>query len=73
MESNPISCRIPEHLNRLKQTKQWLADQVGITKQQLNGYIKLKHLMGIQIARKIALVLKVSIDDLYLWGYPAAE
>lgn len=67
MEGNPISCRIPEHLYRRRATNQWLADQVGITKQQLNGYITLRHMMGIVIARKIAQVLGVIIDDLYVW------
>lgn len=67
MEVNPISCRIPEHLDRRRATKQWLADQVGITKQQLNGYITMRNMMGIVIARKIARVLGVVIDDLYVW------
>ena len=67
MELKPISCRIPEHLDRLKQSQQWLADQTGIPKQQLNDYIKMRHIMGIVVAKRIAVTLKVVIDDLYVW------
>ncbi|WP_173275428.1 helix-turn-helix transcriptional regulator [Paenibacillus sp. NEAU-GSW1] len=67
MELKPISCRIPEHLDRLRQTQQWLSDRSGIPKQQLNDYIKMRHIMGIVVAKKIADALRVPIDDLYAW------
>lgn len=69
MEPKPISCRIPEHLDRLKQSQQWLSDQTGIPKQQLNDYIKMRHIMGIVVAKKIAEVLRVVIDELYVWDW----
>lgn len=69
MELKPISCRIPEHLDRLKQTQQWLSDQTGIPKQQLNDYIKMRHIMGIVVAKRIAEPLKVVIDELYVWKW----
>lgn len=73
MDLKPISCRILEHLDRLKQSQQWLSDQSGVPKQQLNDYIKMRHLMGIVVARKLAKPLKVVIDDLYCWNDEAAE
>lgn len=69
MELKPISCRIPEHLDRLKQTQQWLSDRVAIPKQQLNDYIKMRHIMGVVVAKNIAEALKVKIDDLYEWKW----
>lgn len=69
MELKPISCRIPEHLDRLKQSQQWLSDQTGIPKQQINDYIKMRHIMGIVVAKKVAVPLKVVIDDLYVWEW----
>ena len=67
MELKPISCRIPEHLERRRKTQQWLSDQTGISKQQLNDYVKMRHLMRIVVAKQIADKLKVNIDDLYNW------
>ena len=69
MELKPISCRIPEHLERLKQSQQWLSDQTGIPKQQINDYIRMRHIMGIVVAKRISEPLKVVIDDLYVWKW----
>lgn len=69
MDLKPISCRIPEHLERLKQSQQWLSDLTGIPKQQLSDYIKMRHIMGIVVAKKFAVQLKIKIDDLYVWEW----
>lgn len=69
MDLKPISCRIPEHLDRLKQNQQWLSDLTGVPKQQLSDYIKMRHIMGIVVAKKFAVQLKIKIDDLYVWDW----
>jgi hypothetical protein len=69
MDLKPISCRIPEHLDRLKQSQQWLSDLTGVPKQQLSDYIKMRHIMGIVVAKKFAVQLKINIDDLYIWDW----
>lgn len=69
MDLKPISCRIPEHLDRLKQSQQWLSDLTGVPKQQLSDYIKMRHIMGIVVAKKFAVQLKIKIDDLYIWEW----
>lgn len=64
----PIRCRIPEHLERIGQTQQWLADKAGMSKQQINNYVKMRHIPGHQISKHIAHLLKVACsDDLYEW------
>lgn len=67
MELKPISCRIPELVHRIGKTQQWLADQSGMSKQQLSNYINMNNLMGLVNAKKIAVLLNVTIDDLYVW------
>lgn len=67
MELKPVSCRVPELIQRLGKTQQWLADQTGMSKQQLSNYISMSSLMGIVNAKKIAEALRVKIDDLYVW------
>lgn len=71
MEPKPISCRIPEHLSKLGRTQQWLADQTNLSKQQLSDYIKMRSLMGIVIAKKVSGVLRVNIEELYVWDKAA--
>lgn len=69
MELVPIRCHIPEHLKRLGKTQQWLADQTGMSKQQINDYIHLRYVLGFAKAREVALILKVPTDDLYEWEW----
>lgn len=69
MDITPVRCRIPEHLEAIKENQTWLAMQAGISKQQLNDYVKMRYLLGIEKARHISQLLKLNrIDDLYEWG-----
>ena len=71
MDPKPISCRIPEHLSKLGQTQQWLADQTKLSRQQLNDYIRMRNIMGVVVAKKVSGVLKVPIEELYEWDTAA--
>ena len=68
MDIVPLRSRIPDHVRRMGQTQQWLADQLDMSRQQLSDYVTLRHLLGIIKAREIAILLGVHIDDLYEWG-----
>ena len=66
MDYVPIRCRIPEHLERIGQTQQWLADRAGMSKQQLSDYVRMRNMPGMPIAKQLAILLKCeSMDDLY--------
>ncbi|QSF42707.1 helix-turn-helix domain-containing protein [Paenibacillus tianjinensis] len=80
MELVPVRCRIPELLVRLdkrlpstsqiKINQQWLADKIGISKQQMSDYINLRTgIMSIQRAALIAYHLDCQIDDLFEWEW----
>jgi len=64
-----VRCRIPQLLLKMGKTQIWLADQVGISKQQMNDYVSLRHVLGLNKAKSIAEVLGVVIDDLYEWEW----
>lgn len=69
MGNDPVRCRIPELLSRLKQTQEWLAAETGHSKQQLSDIINMRdgRVLTVRKARKLALRLKCHIDDLYEW------
>lgn len=66
----PIRCRIPEHLERIGQNQQWLADKANMSKSQLSDYIHMRRnvVLGLAKAKLIAGLLKLKrIDDIYEW------
>lgn len=80
MELVPVRCRIPELLrrvdrnqspiNRIKKNQTWLAEKVGISKQQMSDYILLRtNNMGLQRATLIAYYLDCAVDDLFEWEW----
>ncbi|MEK4452340.1 MULTISPECIES: helix-turn-helix domain-containing protein [Paenibacillus] len=80
MELVPVRCRIPELLirikrnqpanNKIKINQQWLADKVGISKQQLSDYIHLRaDNMTMKRAALIAYHLDCLVDDLFEWEW----
>ncbi|MEK4328964.1 helix-turn-helix domain-containing protein [Paenibacillus sp. FSL R7-0312] len=82
MELVPVRCRIPELLVRrrkmesstsqIKINQQWLADKIGISKQQMSDYINLRSgytSMSIQRAALIAYHLDCLQDDLFVWEW----
>lgn len=80
MELVPVRCRIPELIKRLARNQpptsqivinqQWLADKIGISKQQMSDYINLRTPnMGLQRARLIAYHLDCLVDDLFVWEW----
>jgi DNA-binding XRE family transcriptional regulator len=44
-----------------------LAEEMGITVQQINKYVNNKQLMSLKVAKNIAAILNCHIDDLYEW------
>lgn len=68
MDIVPIRSRIPEHLKKLGKSQQWLADQLGMSKQQLSDCVNMRYILGMQAGMNIANLLKVSnLADLYVW------
>lgn len=66
----PIRCRIPEHLKRIGQNQQWLADKARMSKQQLSDYVTMRYVPGLPKAKQIANLLKCKCsDDLYEWEW----
>lgn len=65
----PVRSRIPEHLRRMGKTQQWLANQLGMSRQQLSDYVNLRHIIRLPKAREIAILLRVPIDELYVWEW----
>jgi Predicted transcriptional regulators len=69
MDIKPVRCRIPDILREKRKTQVWLADQLGITPQHMSDIVRLRSVIGIGMAARIAHVLKVKIDDLYDWEW----
>lgn len=69
MGNNPVRCRIPELLHRVRQSQEWLASETGHSKQQLSDIINMRdgRVVTVRKGRKLALKLKCHIDDLYEW------
>lgn len=69
MDIIPVRCQIPDLLRSRGKTQAWLASEIGMSQQQLSDYCKLRFIMGLPTAAKIAYTLKVRIDDLYIWEW----
>jgi hypothetical protein len=69
MGDNPVRCRIPELLSRIRQTQEWLASETSHSRQQISDIINMRNgrVVSVRKGRKIALRLKCHIDDLYEW------
>ena len=48
-------------------TQQELANRLGISKQQVQKYVKKEHVMTLKTAKNISEILDIPIDDLYEW------
>ena len=48
-------------------SQQELALRLGVTRQQINKYIKGKAVMSYQVAYNVASILKCDMPDLYEW------
>lgn len=48
-------------------SQQDIADQLGVTKQQINKYVLNKQKMSLQVAKNIASILGCPIEDIYEW------
>lgn len=70
MEFVPVSCHIPELLQKIGKTQTWLAERVGISRQRVTDIVKLRH-PGITfaLALKIADALGCSVYALFTWGW----
>ena len=60
-------CQLQTLLDRTGMSQQELALRLGVTRQQINKYIKGKAVMSYQVAYNIALILNCSMSDLYEW------
>lgn len=66
-------CRLRELLAQKKMTQKMLAQRLKITPQHLQHYIQDHHVMSIQTAKNIAMILDCDIDDLYEWHFDGTE
>ncbi|WP_411431680.1 helix-turn-helix domain-containing protein [Paenibacillus durus] len=70
MDYVPVRCRIPELLERIGKSQQWLADQSEMSKQHLSDIIRMRYEdMSYKRAGRLAYHLRCQIDDLHEWGW----
>ena len=70
MELVPVRCRIPQHLRKIGKNQQWLANELGMSKQQMSDYINMRFIFGMKAARNVTEILKLpSSDDIYEWEW----
>ncbi|HZG16914.1 MAG TPA: helix-turn-helix transcriptional regulator [Candidatus Bathyarchaeia archaeon] len=60
-------CRLRSLLRARKMRQVTLAERMGMTKQQMNDYVTGRTTMSLGTARRFAVHLECSIDDLYEW------
>ncbi|XEC97004.1 helix-turn-helix transcriptional regulator [Paenibacillus tarimensis] len=69
MDLVPVRCRVPELTRKIGKTQQWVANQIGMSKQQLSDYVNLRYIPNIVILMKLAKLFGVHIEDLYVWDW----
>ncbi|WP_423410815.1 helix-turn-helix transcriptional regulator [Heyndrickxia sp. MSNUG] len=60
-------CLLSDRLLQVRMTQQELAEQLGVTRQQINSYTTNKRIMSLVTAKNIAFIVKCDITDLYEW------
>lgn len=60
-------CLLSDILLRKDMTQQELANRLGVTKQQVNNYVKNRKIMSLPIAVNVSHILKCNILELYEW------
>ncbi|TQR29424.1 helix-turn-helix transcriptional regulator [Brevibacillus brevis] len=60
-------CRLRSLLRARKITQIRFAEIVGMSKQQINDYVKNRVIMSIETAMRFAIILECRIEDLYEW------
>lgn len=60
-------CQLKSLLDEKGMSQQELALRLGVTRQQINKYVKGAVVMSYQVAYNISLILKCSMSDLYEW------
>lgn len=63
-------CLLKDLLKKADMTQVELAEQLGVTPQQIQNYIKKKdpRVMSLVVAKNISTILGCQIDDLYEWS-----
>lgn len=62
-------CLLSERLRQVGMSQAELAKRLGITRQQVNKWVKCRQGMTIETAKKIAAILNLeSSDDLFEWN-----
>ena len=69
MGDNPVRCRIPELLSRMRKSQSWLASDTGYSEQEISDIVRMRdgRVVSLRKGRRVALSLKCKIDDLYEW------
>lgn len=65
----PGKCLLHEILKDRRLTAQELAEEIGMSKQQVSDYANNRIIMSLKNAKTIAHALQIPIDDLYTWNY----
>ncbi|MBM7592223.1 helix-turn-helix transcriptional regulator [Brevibacillus fulvus] len=61
-------CRLRQILRSRGIRQQQIADKLGMSKQQVNDYVNNRIVMSLETARRFAIALSCSIEDLYEWS-----
>ncbi|PAD70631.1 transcriptional regulator [Bacillus sp. 7586-K] len=61
-------CLLKDLLDKRKMTQQHLSELTGIDKSQISGYVSnTRKSMSLKTAKKLAVALNCSVDELYEW------
>lgn len=60
-------CLLRDLLYRNDMTQLELAEEMGITVQQVNKWVKNRQIMSLPTAKNVSEILRCRIDDLYEW------
>lgn len=66
-------CRLRLLLKQHNMSQTELASRLGITRQQINKYVKGAAVMSYQVAYNVSVILDCSMSDLYEWEFKGKE
>lgn len=61
-------CLLLNQLDKNKMTQTELAIELGVTKQQINKYVRNVQVMSYEVAYNISIILNCEMSELYEWN-----
>jgi putative transcriptional regulator len=62
-----VKCLLSDRLKGADLTQSQLSELTNIPKSQISEYVNDKHLMSLETAKSISVVLNCNMEDLYEW------